>query len=125
MMRDRNQIATKEDWEISPMPDKNAAFTIERRFTDEEIENLKAGHIPQEMEDKWFAYFEDNKLYIHRSWSGNCIYIVEFNMKTKSIFRFKANKHHVIVNRDENQYTNTDIEEDLEQVNQLLNLFSR
>ena len=123
-MSDRNRIATKEDWEITPMPEKNASFTIKRHFTDAELENLKAGHIPGEMEDRWFAYFEDNKLYIHRSWSGICIYIVEFKPGTKCLFKCNADKHKVTVNRDENQYTCTDIPEDKEQVIELLNLYA-
>ena len=124
-MRDRNYIATKEDWEISPMPEKTAAFTVKRHFTDEEIENLKAGHLPEEMEDRWFAYFEDNKLYIHRSWSGICVYVVEFHFKKESLFDFHADQHKVTVNRDNDQYSNTDIEEDIEQVNELLGWFAR
>lgn len=75
------------------------------------------------MEDKWFSYFEDNKLYIHRSWTGICIYIVEFNFKSNFISKFITNKHRVIVNRDENQYSCTDIDEDIEQLNYLLNLW--
>lgn len=107
-------IATKDDWEISPMPDKNARFIIKRKFSDEQIIRLKKGHIPEEMEDRWFFYYEDGKAYFHRSWSGSCIYIVEFN--------FKSNKHTVIVNRDDNQYSNTDLDEDIEQINYLLNV---
>lgn len=126
-MSDKRYCATKEDWEIYPMPSKNASFTIKRHFTNEEIDNLKLGHIPEEMEDRWFSYFEDNKLYIHRSWSGICIYIVEFNFKSnfisKFISKFIPNKHKVIVNRDDNQYACTDIDEDIEQLNYLLDLF--
>ncbi len=123
-MADRRIIATKEDWEIFPMPSKTATFTIKRHFTEEEIENLKAGHIPEEMEDRWFSYFEDNKLYIHRSWSGICVYIVEFNFKSSFLFKFKEDKHNVTVNRDVNQYACTNIDEDIEELNSLLNYFS-
>lgn len=34
------------------------------------------------MEDKWFWYMEGDTLYIHRSWTGFCIYIVEFDFGT-------------------------------------------
>jgi O-acetyl-ADP-ribose deacetylase (regulator of RNase III) len=30
------------------------------------------------MEDKWFAYMEGDRLFLHRSWTGNGIYEVEF-----------------------------------------------
>lgn len=115
-MSDNEYIATKEDWQIEPMPEKNAIFKIKKRLTKDTLAGLKRGHIPEEMEDRWFSYFEDGKLYIHRSWSGNCIYIVTFNTIT--------NRHKVIVNRDENQYTCTDINEDIETLNILLDILS-
>lgn len=113
---DRNDesVVTKEDWEIEPMPKKTARFTIERKFTDEEIKRLKKGHIPGEMEDKWFFYYEEGKAFFHRSWTGTCIFVVEFN--------FETNKHSVTVNRDENQYSNTDMIEDIELINYLLGM---
>lgn len=116
-MSDREQyIATKDDWNIDPMPEKTDTFILKRHFSKEEIANLRRGHIPDEMEDRWFCYYEDDKLYIHRSWSGICIYIVEF----KSVF----NRHKVTVNRDENQYGCTDVDEDIEQLNELLGYWS-
>lgn len=112
-MSNNERIATKEDWETYPMPEKTAFFKIKKKLSKDDIANLKRGHIPEEMEDKWFSYFEDNKLYIHRSWSGNCIYIVSFNTLT--------NRHNVIVNRDDNQYACDDINEDIETLGDLLN----
>jgi hypothetical protein len=35
---------------------------------------MKIGHIPADMDDKWFIFFEDGWLYFHRSWTGDCIY---------------------------------------------------
>ena len=97
--------ATKNDWEIYPMPQATAKFTLKRHFTDDELEKLKLGHIPGEMEDRWFCYYEDGKLFVHRSWSGSCIYIMEFS---------KSDRHKVTVNRDSRQYTCTDNKEDAE-----------
>lgn len=111
-MIDNRHNATKEDWETAPMPESNASFILKKKLKKDAINRLKHGHIPTEMEDRWFSYFEDNKLYIHRSWSGNCIYIVTFNTLT--------NRHKVIVNRDENQYACTDINEDKEELSELL-----
>ena len=105
-------IVTKNDWDIMPMPEKNTQFTIKRKFSIDDINRLKKGHLPEEMEDRWFYYYEDDKVYIHRSWSGSCIYIVEINIKD--------DKRTVTVNRDENQYTNTDIDEDVETVYSLI-----
>jgi hypothetical protein len=30
------------------------------------------------MEDKWIAYVEDDRLFMHRSWTGHCIYEAQF-----------------------------------------------
>jgi hypothetical protein len=32
------------------------------------------GLLPVQMEDKWFIYYEEDWLYLHRSWTGACIY---------------------------------------------------
>jgi len=96
-------IATKEDWDIEPMPAERDSFFLNRNFTSEQITILSYGHIPKEMEDRWFCYMEDNILYVYRSWSGICIYEVHFG---------KDNIHEVIVNRDDSQYTSESIEKD-------------
>lgn len=107
--------ATKSDWKTIDMPKEHDTFSLERKFSAKEIENLKFGNIPKEMEDKWFWYFDNNKLYCHRSWTGFCVYIIEFN--------FETNIHKVIVNRCKDQYIETSIEEDKNNLNMLLNFW--
>ena len=86
-------------------------FIFDRPFSDKQMQTLRRGHIPQEMEDKWFWYMEGGRLYAHRSWTGNCIYIVEFS----------ADGHHrVTVNRDPEQYSCTSVDEDIKTLNKLL-----
>ncbi len=113
-MLNRENVATREDWQIYPMPEKNTSFKLKKKLSKDAIIRLKCGHVPREMEDRWFSYFEDGKLYIHRSWTGDCIYIVEFNTLT--------NRHKVIVNRGDNQYSNDDINEDIETLSELLDV---
>ena len=112
----KNRPAVKSDWETLPMPFRCAHFTLKRTFSEEEMAALRHGNIPQEMEDKWFFYMENEKLYAHRSWTGCCIYIVRFR---------KNNVHQVTVNREPSQYTCTSINEDREQLNDLLNWWSK
>ena len=111
-MAEERVIAKKTDWETEEMPKERAHFRLLRHFTKEERENLKYGGIPQEMEDRWFWYYEDDTLYIHRSWTGTCIFIVHFH--------FLTNLHEVTVNRDENQYSSSGTKEDLDLLNSLL-----
>ncbi len=97
--------AKRSDWKICDMPEQTEHFTVDIVLTKDEFEKLKNGFIPKEMEDKWFIYFEDNKLYIHRSWTGFCIYIVSFTDDYKI--------SDVIVNRNPDEYTETNIKRDM------------
>ncbi len=47
-------------------------------FSESQFELIRLGAIPGEMEDRWFAFFEDPELFVHRSWTGFCIYRVTF-----------------------------------------------
>lgn len=43
--------------------------------------NVYFGLVPEEMEDKWFAYMERRHLRIHRSWTGHPIYELAFHLE--------------------------------------------
>lgn len=109
--------AVKSDWNAADMPRRKKRFVLERHFSDEEAENLKLGHVPQEMEDKWFYYFENGKLYAHRSWTGFCIYVIEFD--------FENDKHTVEVNADRNEYEPGSRDEERERLNSLLDRWTQ
>ena len=102
---------SRSDWMRFDMPDKRDHFILNRPFTKEQIDVLRMGHIPQEMEDKWFWYMEGKKLYLHRSWTGFCIYIIELK---------DDGNHSVTVSRDPEQFSSTDIDNDRENLNTLL-----
>ena len=71
-------VAAGDEWDKKPMLKKQEALAFKRAFTAEQMKVLRRGHVPEAMEDKWFWYMQGNKLYAHRSWTGICIYIVEF-----------------------------------------------
>ena len=97
-------IARRGDRKTKPMPRRHETFILNRTFSDKEMEALRCGNVPQAMEDKWFWYMEGATLWAHRSWSGDCIYRIDF--KTD-------NKHVVTVNRDPDQYNCTSVEADI------------
>ena len=101
----------RDDWKTEPMPEKNESFVLKRSFSNSEMNALRLGNIPKAMEDKWFWFMEGSTLWAHRSWTGYCIYRIDFK---------EDNNHIVTVNRDPEQYTCTDIEEDKETLNKLL-----
>ena len=105
-------MVKKDDWKTLEIPTQFETFFLERTLTKKDLAYIKEGHRSEEMEDKWFMYCEDHKLFIHRSWTGYCIYIVELS---------DNGKMKTIVNRDPQQYKETDIEQDKLQLNILIN----
>lgn len=112
----RYKIADRDDWQRQDMPAQRDTFLFCRKFTAAQMAALRRGHIPGEMEDKWFWFMEGDTLFAHRSWTGNCIYRVEFR---------PDDAHVVTVNRDPGQYRCTDTAEDAQQLGDLLDRWSR
>lgn len=103
------KVATKDTWDIEPMPDKHTTIPMDETIPSAAMRIVKQGHIPKSMEDHWFMYCDDTTIRYHRSWSGFCIYIAKYeddgtNCKITEL----------TVNRDPEQYANTDDEEDVE-----------
>lgn len=118
MSEENNRIrsARRDNWKTEPMPEKRETFVLKRSFSALEMEALHRGNIPREMEDKWFWYMEGSTLRAHRSWTGFCIYRIDFK---------EDNNHIVTVNRDPEQYKFTSIEEDKMSLNSLLDWWIR
>ena len=68
-----DNIATSLTGKHEPI-DKPKRIDIQLYFTNEEFAKLTRGFIPQQMEDKWFIYYDEGWLYFHRSWTGFGIY---------------------------------------------------
>lgn len=105
-------MVKKDDWKTMEIPEQAEEFILEKKLTHNDIELMKEGHKPEEMEDKWFMYVENMKLFIHRSWTGYCIYVVDIS---------DDGKLNVKVNRNPEQYKENDIERDKIQLNILIN----
>ena len=112
----RYKIADRNDWTRLDMPEQHDIFIFQRPFTAQQMAALRRGNIPQEMEDKWFWFMEGDTLFAHRSWTGVCIYQIDFK---------PDNKHVVTVNRDPEQYKCTSTAEDAQQLNNLLNWWTQ
>jgi len=109
--------ATKADRETSELPSQHESVVLNRLFVPEEMERIRAGLVPQEMEDKWFIYWTDNSLYFHRSWTGFCIYVVHF---VKEGERFRMCRAEL--NRDPQQYKETSSAKDAEMISYLIDV---
>lgn len=97
------QKATRESWKANPLPSLRSRLNIARTFTQQEYERILIGVVPEQMEDKWFIFVENDILYAHRSWTGYCIYQMAL-IKEKNDYRAGE----AFVNRDESQYSGKD-----------------
>jgi hypothetical protein len=73
--------ATQNMGKTIPLSKINIRLHYNRVFSREEYDKISYGLIPQEMEDKWFIYFQNHVLCLHRSWTGFCIYQLTFQDK--------------------------------------------
>ena len=67
------EIATKSSWKNLSIEDPKRIGLV-LHFTGKQVEKLKQGLIPKQMEDKWFIFYENDWLYFHRSWTGFGVY---------------------------------------------------
>jgi hypothetical protein len=63
------------------MPDHRHRVPSERTFTEPEYEQLSRGFVPSEMGHRWFGFLEDDCLFFHRSWNGECVYEVQLERR--------------------------------------------
>ncbi len=106
------------DWKTSPLPLKKATTPLDRTFSAEEMELIRLGFAPESMDDKWFIYWTDNKLFFHRSWTGRCCYVVKFVEDHDSFRMFEAD-----VNSDPKKYGQGHALHDAQLISRLIDLF--
>lgn len=107
--------AKRSSWFTHPLPEKRELLPFhlyfQRPFSQEEFKKICLGHMPADMDDRWFIFFENDWLYFHRSWTGYCMYQLRFEQQGLSYHVKEA-----WVNRDINQYTCDDAEWDIWQL---------
>ena len=99
--------ASKLSWKTLPMPERHTTLALDFVLNADQARRIKQGFIPVAMEQHWFAYYENDTLFLHRSWTGILIYRVTFVPDGEGL---RATR--VVVNREREQYGNTDDEED-------------
>lgn len=99
--------ATRASWQTKPMPEARARVPYVRTFGPAEYVRLRRGLVPKQMEDKWFIFQESAWLYLHRSWTGTCVYMVKLREEGGGAVVDEA-----WVNRAPDEYRETDTEHD-------------
>ena len=97
------------------MPDQVAELDYDVVFTPKEFEHIARGLIPAGMEDRWFIFLEGSTLSFHRSWTGHCIYRVEFDYDGWQYAVSSAT-----VNRNPKEYRQIDNDYDAQLLNFLI-----
>lgn len=82
-----------------PMPRETAVLDYKAEFTPEEFEKISLGLKPEQMEDKWLIEMEGDALFFYRSWTGHCVFRVEFG---RSGDRYAVKR--ALANRNADQY---------------------
>lgn len=67
---------TRDSWKCTPFV-SGTPVPYRTSYSTGEMERIRAGLLPEAMEDKWFVFFEAPYLYLHRSWTGDPAYRVE------------------------------------------------
>jgi 8-oxo-dGTP pyrophosphatase MutT (NUDIX family) len=105
------------DWpDLKVMPRQHAVLQTKLAYDASQMRRIKRGFLPTVMEQKWFLCFTGDRLKMHRSWTGNLIYDVGFEIWPNGMGIVTG----IVVNRDPEQYSNTDDAFDLEMVEDII-----
>ena len=100
--------ALQSNWTNHSLPAKRVELSLKHTYSQSEMDSIRNGVIPGQMEDKWFIYFADDALHFHRSWTGVCIYIARFARPAQSTQTPGEQSWQLVsaeINADETHYT--------------------
>jgi hypothetical protein len=78
LLKARGPVMRREFFPPSPPAAEHIQLHIRKTYTPDEYHQICMGLMAQDMDDKWNAYVEHDRLYIHRSWTRFCIFEVQF-----------------------------------------------
>lgn len=104
----KTKVATKDSWNIEPMPDKRTTIPMDESIPSAAMSIVKYGHIPDAMEDHWFMYCDEMTIRYYRSWTGFCIYVAKYKDDGETCWITE-----LTINREPEQYTCTDDNHDV------------
>jgi len=108
-VREIRSIASRDSHHRLPPPGRRVDLELSHSYTSSELDRIRRGFVPMDMDERWFIYYEEPWLYIHRSWTGVCVYGVRFETSPSGASIVES-----WANRDSEQYQETSIESDRE-----------
>ncbi|MCD4813220.1 hypothetical protein K8S19_05960 [bacterium] len=79
--RQKMKIVTKKDRKIKSLVSPGIKLDYTRKFNAKEFRRLSYGLNHEDKDEKWFIYMEKDRLFFHRSWTGECVFMVKFEKK--------------------------------------------
>ena len=92
------------------MPQLKIDVDLDRAFSKEDFNKIMTGIKSFDMNQRWNILFEDGLLYLHRSWTGHCIFIGRFESRADGSTNLKK----LTINGDIEQYNSTNINNDID-----------
>jgi len=109
------KIITRDDWRIFDMPVIYETAFLNKGLAAGDYQALLSGFLPRDMDDRWFMYANEGYVYLHRSWTGHCI----FRLKIE-VIKEECLLTELQINRDTNQYKSTNVEADKMEVDSIV-----
>ncbi len=105
-------VQPEDFWEpLGIIGDRRAVLHPKLHFTAEEMTCIQRGFFPTVMEQKWFIYYTDGRLRLHRSWTGLLYFDIGFIVHDDRSTTISE----VIINRDVHESVSPDADaEDLQ-----------
>lgn len=112
--------ANRNDWKVFPMTESKAQIPLDLTYENEEFASIAQGLLPESMDDRWVIVVEDGHILFYRSWTGIMIYDCSFEEKEDGVWISS-----MYVNRNIEEYTNTNDQYDIWIVESWLNWLAR
>jgi hypothetical protein len=77
-MQEQPMVRRDQFSRLTPAATPEAVPPSPRSWSDAEWATIRRGHRPHDMDDKWLAFVEDDRLFLHRSWTGLGVYEAQF-----------------------------------------------
>jgi hypothetical protein len=84
---------TSSYWKTLSTPEAHPGLPLDIPYSESEFNEIRMGLYPLEMEDKWFVYYEEPWLYLHRSWTGMLAYRVRLEPDERGLQATEAVVH--------------------------------
>jgi hypothetical protein len=90
--------------QLQPLPEKPAELTLDFPLTAEQLETLKPNHLVPDGWERWYAEFDGKTIRYYRNATGYCFFAADI-LPDGDAFMVKR----VVVNQDDDQYTETNL----------------